>query len=264
MSKNPEMKVSVSVTDSPIFSSLNYIFAGLKDAGADGVEIVPGFKSRWSFKKLRELSDRHDLPITSVHQPPWSVGGLWFDEGFIAGAKDIEIKTFVFHPPANCSFSDERMLKFLRRLADLQDKYGVSTLLENMPWAVRPALLRKFLPFHSDTTNPSKVAKAAEAFGLGITFDTSHAFIPDPHNQKWFPEIYPLLRNIHLSSFEEGRDHLPLDMGDLNSTEFIKELNKRGYQGQITLEVFYPKKLSLSGYDFNAIKRSVQLVKEEV
>lgn len=262
MSRNPEMKVSVSVTDSPVFVSLDDIFAGLKDVGVDGVEIVPGVKSRWGFEKLKKLSDKHALPITSVHQPPWSVGGLWFDEGFIIAALNIGINTFVFHPPARCSFADKKMLNFLLRLENLQSKHEVNILLENMPWAVRPPLLRKMLPFHSDTTEPLQVAKAVRDFGLGMTFDTSHAFVANPQNQEWFPKIYPVIRNIHLSSFAGNKDHLPLDMGAFQTTEFMGELKSRGYKGLLTLEVYYPKKISLRDYDFDGIKRSVQIIKK--
>ena len=256
------MKVSASVTDSPFFIGLDNIFARLKDSGIDGIEITPGVKSRWNFSKLKELSDKFQLPVTSVHQPPWSVAGFWFDEGYIASARKIGVTTFVFHPPAGISFEDKEMMQFLQKLSDLQDKYGINALLENMPWAVRPALLRKHLPYPKDTTNPEKIFKAAGSFNLGMTFDTSHAFIPNPQDQEWFPKIYPGIKNIHLSSFKDKRDHLPLDMGDFNIAGFISDLRKRQYTGLITLEILYPHKISFKDYDFGALKRSVKLVKQ--
>lgn len=255
------MKVSASVTDIPVFISLEDIFARLKDSGIDGIEITPGVKSRWNFIKVKMLSDKFRLPITSVHQPPWSVAGFWFDEGYIASAHKIGVNNFVFHPPPGISFEDSRMLKFLEKLSGLQEKYGINASLENMPWAVRPALFRKYLPFHKDTTNPEKIFKAVRSFGLGMTFDTSHAFIPDPQNQGWFSKIYPAIRNIHLSSFKDKRDHLPLDMGDFNTVGFIENLKKRHYTGLITLEIYYPHKFSFRDYDFEALGSSVKLVK---
>lgn len=255
------MKVSASVTDSPVFISLDDIFARLKDSGIDGIEITPGVKSRWNFSKLKVLSDKFRLSITAVHQPPWSIAGFWFDEDYIASAHKIGVTNFVFHPPAGISFEAKEMIQFLQKLSDLQDKYGINALLENMPWKVRPALLRKYLPYPKDTTNPERVFKAVESFGLGMTFDTSHAFIPDPQDQEWFSEIYPGIKNIHLSSFKDKRDHLPLDMGDFNTAGFINDLRKRLYAGLITLEIFYPHKLSFWDYDFEALKRSVKLVK---
>ncbi|MBI2039501.1 sugar phosphate isomerase/epimerase [Candidatus Microgenomates bacterium] len=262
MLKSKEIKVSSSITDLPVFISLPDLFAGLKDAGAGGVEITPGFKSRWSFSKLKDVSDKFGLPITSVHQPPWSIAGFWFDEGFISEAHKVGVDNFVFHPPAGVSFESEKMSQFLQRLSDLQEKYGIYALLENMPWAVRPPLLRKYLPFPQDTTEPEKVAKTAKSFGLGMTFDTSHAFVANPQDQAWFSEIFPTIRNIHLSSFKENRDHLPLDMGDLNTVEFVSSLKEKDYAGLVTLEIYYPKKISYRNYDFDAIKRSVQLVKD--
>lgn len=258
---NQEMKVSVSITDLPLLTTLEHIFAGVKETGADGVEITPGVKSRWHFGKVKKLSDKYELPITAVHQPLWSIGGLWFDEGFLAEAAKIGVKNYVFHPPSRVSFDDGRMIQFLARLSDVQKKYKVSALLENMPWAVRPKLLRKYLPYHADTCEPKKVYEATRKFGLGMTLDTSHLFTPRPHMQKWFSEVFPGIKNIHLSSFTEGKDHLPLDMGNLETSEFIEELERRHYQGLVTLEIFYPKKISLRNYDFDAIKRSVDIIK---
>lgn len=255
------MKVSVSVTDFPLIVTPEHTFAALKNIGADGVEIVTGIKSRWNFKRIKDLSDKYLLPVTSVHQPPWSIAGFWFDEGFVAEAHKIGVNDFVFHPIPGYSFTDKPMQRFLEKLSGLQDKYGINVLLENMPWAVRPPLFRKLLPYHPDTIDPERIAEAAEAFGLGVTFDTSHYFSEDPQNQKWFSKAYPAIRNIHLSSFEEGRDHLPLDMGVFNTPAFIKELKRRQYRDLVTLEIYYPVKMSFRNYDIDAIKRSIQLVK---
>ena len=154
------------------------------------------------------------------------------------------------------------MNQFLVRLSELQKKYGVNALLENMPWAVRPKLLREYLPYPADTCEPQKVFEATKRFGLGMTLDTSHSFTSKPHRQKWFPVVFPSIKNIHLSSFAEGRDHLPLDMGDLDTAGLVEELKSRNYQGLITLEIFYPKKISLRSYDFDSIRRSINLVKK--
>lgn len=96
-----------------------------------------------------------------------------------------------------------------------------------------------------------------------MTLDTSHSFTPKPHTQEWFSNVLPGIKNIHLSSFVAGRDHLPLDIGDLDVTGLVAELKRRNYHGLITLEIFYPKKISLRNYDFDAIKRSVDLVKNK-
>lgn len=93
-----------------------------------------------------------------------------------------------------------------------------------------------------------------------MTLDTSHVFVTDPQNQEWFDEVYPLIKNVHLSSFKDNRDHLPLDMGNFDTIGFITELKKRQYKGLITLEICYPKKISLRDFDFEAIKRSIDLI----
>lgn len=257
-----EIKVSVSVTDSPILIPLEQHLASIKATGTDGIEITPGFKSRWNFQKVKQIADSNHLTITAIHQPPWSIAGLWFDEGCIAEATKVGIENVVFHPPAKLSFDDDQMKQFLTRLSDMQKKYGINALLENMPWAVRPKLLRKYIPYPENTTDPLAVYEATKKFGLGMTLDTSHIFDPKPHTKDWFPKILPGIKNIHLSSFIKNKDHLPLDMGNLKSPELIAQLIKKNYQGLITLEIFYPKKVSLKSYDYNAVKRSIKLIKD--
>ena len=116
------MKISVSVTDSPLFTDLEYMFAGLKKTGVDGIELVPGFKSRWNLAKVKRLSEKYHLPVLSFHQPPWSVLGWWFDEAFITEARKMGLRQITFHPPAQYTFADEQMKQFLQRLAQVQKK----------------------------------------------------------------------------------------------------------------------------------------------
>src|SRR5258706_231998 len=58
------MKVSASITDFPLHTSIETFFRELKNCGADGVELVLGAKSVWSFEKIKMLSKKYDLLIT--------------------------------------------------------------------------------------------------------------------------------------------------------------------------------------------------------
>lgn len=130
-----------------------------------------------------------------------------------------------------------------------------------MPWAVRPKLLRQHLPFHPDISDLAKLGEAVSKYGLGLTFDTSHAFTPAPSAEDWFESSYLLIRNIHLSSFTEGKDHLPLNIGNLDTEGFVAELRKRRYENLITLEINYPRMIIVRSYDYQAIAYSVDAVK---
>src|SRR3989344_317691 len=200
-----DRKVNVSVNDFPLLLPLEYHFEQLKKAGADGIELVPGYKSRFDLKGVKDLAYKSGVTVDSLHQPFWSIGGarfdMLFDERLFREAADLGINTFVFHPPSGVSFNDDKMKRFLEKLAGLQDKTGAQALVENMPWSVRPPLLRRLLPFHPDIYDISKLGKEISRYGLGVTLDTSHVFKPAPRTEDWFDDVYPLIRNIHLSSF---------------------------------------------------------------
>jgi len=76
------MKINASLTDFPVYISLETFFKEFKKTGVDGLEVVGGYKNRWSFKRLFHLAEKYNLPITSFHQPIWSGVGAYFDENF--------------------------------------------------------------------------------------------------------------------------------------------------------------------------------------
>src|SRR6266567_1523971 len=103
-----KINISVSITDfSLVPYGLEPLFNGLKQAGADGLEIVVGIKSRWSSNQLKKLSEKYELPIITLHQPPWSGLGFWLDEGFMKLADDLKVKGVVIHPRAFVSLRSE-------------------------------------------------------------------------------------------------------------------------------------------------------------
>jgi sugar phosphate isomerase/epimerase len=257
------MNVSVSITDLPVFAKMEYLFAGLAETGADGVEIVSGVKSRWRWKKIAGYAEKYNLPIRSIHQPPWSGLNIYFDEANIRHAIDIGVRTFVFHPLTRYSFSHPIMIAYFARLQEMQKKHNVKILLENMPMpnGFRRMFGKQVIPYLPDTYDFGEIQTIISQYGLGFNLDISHAFVPEPQKEPWFDSLYPYLGNIHLSSFKPERDHLPLYMGNFNSESFLKELKKRKYNGLITLEIFYPRMVLLKKYDFEAIKRSVEIVK---
>jgi sugar phosphate isomerase/epimerase len=240
---------------------LNAHFEQLKKAGVDGIELVPGFKSRFNLKGVKDLATKSGLTIDSLHQPFWSISGAFFDERLFREAAELGINTFVFHPPAGVPLGDDKRARFLGKLSGLQENTQSRGLVENMPWAVRPPVLRELLPVDPGVTDLARLGREVSKYGLGLTIDTSHVFDPDPHQQDWFDRVYPLIGNIHLSSFKVGKDHLPLNRGNFNSEGFMRELNMRQYDGLITLEINYPRMMRLSEYDYKAIADSVKITK---
>ncbi len=263
MKKNTPLKLSSSITDfAPLLHDLEYMFKGLKNTGVDGVELVIGLKTRWSVDKIKKLSKKYNLPITSIHQPVWGGLGLYFDEGFFDIATQLGVKKVVCHPIPRYSFQDKPMTEYLKNLSRIQRNKGIDILLENLSPNYDNKLIDPFFPLSKDTGSLKEVYAAAQEYNLKLTLDIDHFLIPRPHKEKWLKDILPKVGNIHLSSFTETEHHMPLSMGNFHAKEFIQYLEQMNYQGLLTFEIYYPSFLNFFGYDFDAIRESVNILKK--
>lgn len=263
------MNVNASITDFPVFSQVETFFKKFKEAGVDGLELVLGVKSRFEYARIAYLSEKYDLPIKSIHQPMWSGVGLYFDESFAPFAKKLGVRHIVFHPLTFCSFDSRLMKKYFIRLAYLQEKYDICVMLENMN--VHDFPYRKLFDTSPDANlhHMQRLNAIADEYGFLLTYDVSHAEIINPAKTEIFSTIFSKIGNIHISSFSLRKDkksmihHLPLTMGDFDVEDFVKCLQKKKYQGLLTMEIYYPKlKLIMNRYDFTAIANSVRVIKE--
>lgn len=251
--------VSSSITDFPVFSTLEMFFRRLKEAGVDGVEVVVGPKSRFRFGHLERLSEKYSLPITSLHQPAWSGLGIYFDEHFLRHMERLGIKTIVYHPLTFTRMGSTRMMFYFERLALIQKRFGIRVCVENM----KDENAYKMLYWRGKTVEQHihEIYEMSKQYDLSLTFDTSHAKFIDPSKEAVFRDIFPRIGNIHLSSFHARQEHLPLNIGNFDTKSFLQYLSKNHYDGLLTLEVFYPKMMTMHTYDFEAIKASVEMVK---
>lgn len=256
------MKINTSINDfAPLLRGPEFLFRGLQFAGVDGIELGVGFKSRWSIKQYQTLAKKYNLPIVSLHQPLWSGLGLYFDEDSFAIAKQLGVKQVVCHPLPKTSFQSSQMRTYLKKLSDMQEKFGIEILLENLPKEYNHKVLNHFFPPARDTGDIMAVYTAAKEFGFKITLDIDHLRISSPHKEEWFKTMLPLIGNIHLSSFDKKKKHMPLYVGMFQTQEFIHYLNQHNYIGLLTLEISAPSAITLTNYDFSSITKSVALIK---
>lgn len=255
------MRVSSTITDFPVFFQTETYFKKFKDAGLDGLELVLGVKSRFEYARLSYLSEKYDLPITSIHQPAWSGLRLYFDESFVRYAKKLGVKSIVFHPLVFCSFQSKVMQNYFKRLIYLQEKYNVSVMLENM--SLHDFVYKKLFTDNADTIleHLETINTIADTYGLLITYDVSHAEITDPSKPDIFNKLLPKIGNIHMSSFTQHEHHLPLTKGIFQTEKFIKYLQQKKYKGLLTLEIRPPIRKIFEPYDFKGIADSVALIK---
>lgn len=257
-----KFNVSVSITDfSLVPFGLEPLFNGLKKSGADGLEIVVGIKSRWSSNQLKKLSEKYELPITTLHQPPWSGLGFWLDEGFMKQARELDVKGVVIHPRAFVPLLSEQSQQYLETLARWQDKYKMQVMLENAPARWKIKVMDTFFPMPEDVASMQDIAQKAKDYGFLVNLDIAHSSLSQIQTDKTFQTIFPQIGSFHLSSFTDEVDHLPLDQGLFDTKSFIQYLYKKNYKGLITFEIYYPKQIQFSNYDFKAIQKSIQIVK---
>jgi sugar phosphate isomerase/epimerase len=261
MGKNTTFSISASITDFPLLAQSESLIKGLKETGVDSIEVVIGWRSRLRLEALQSLAEKYEIPIASIHQPPWSGLEMYFDERLFQQAANLGIQKVVFHPLMGKPFSHPKIIAYFERLARVQEKYGIIVMLENLADSHSIEALNYPFPLHKDAGDMMLLYDTVQKYGLHMTLDTSHVGIPSPHKEKWFDTIFPKIANIHLSSFIKTKDHLPLDMGDFDTKGFVTELNKREYAGLVTLEIFYPSILRLRDYDYGSIKKSVDTIR---
>jgi len=260
MKQSKQFQINISTGDfSPLLRSPEYLFRGLKGTGVHGIELWVGVKSRWTINRYKQLSEKYNLPIVSLHQPLWAMTGMYFDEGFFTLAQKLGVQHITCHPLPGIPLQDLRMQNYFKHLAAIQKRIGIPILIENLPQTYRNGLLHHLFPPMSDASDVLQLHKTVVTkFGLGMTLDTDHVHVPEPHKQPWFDTVLPKVDNIHLSSFGSGRHHLPPYMGDLRATEFIHYLQEQNYIGSITLEIGWPKSITMRNYDFDTIKKSIE------
>jgi sugar phosphate isomerase/epimerase len=148
---------------------------------------------------------------------------------------EIGARWMNLHPDRHAPMHDRAFFigKNIESIAELQehaDKVGVGLMIENLPGDFNTALqLGELL---------------APLPKLGLHLDIGHANLMVPHNttgeilQAWSSR----LRHVHLHDNRGGREdlHMPLGAGTLNLRACLTDLNKAGFDGTVTLEVFTP------------------------
>lgn len=255
-----KLKINASITDFPLYTPVESFFQQFKEAGANGVEIVGGYKNRWSFDKLFAYSKKYRLPIVSFHQPVWSGVGLFVDRGFFKEIASHGVRKVTFHPLTFTSLESSTMRRYFRAFSEIQRSYGISMCLENMPNELE---YRRLYVDKTPATHLEDIYRIGQEYGFLYTYDVSHGETSDPHKLAIFRKMLPSIGVIHLSSFSEKGHHLPLGEGNLHLESFLKFLLKEKYAGEIVLEINHSLlRRILYPYDFSAISHSILQVQE--
>lgn len=256
------IKIQASIGNAPLFIPSPFFLEKLARTGIDGLEIIPGMKARGQIPRLAKLAKQHNIPIFSFHEPVWSGINFYFDERLFRKMATLGILSMTIHPPTRAHYKSKKAASYFEKFAVIQEKYGIQILVENMSRPMRKSVAESVFPMDPAYSDLSIIAEIAKNYNFKITYDVSHARLKNPQENEIFRQIYPLISNIHASSFMGKKEHLPLYLGDFAAKEFFSFLQKENYQGLFTLEIFYPSIYSFARYDFEAIRKSVSLLKE--
>jgi sugar phosphate isomerase/epimerase len=148
---------------------------------------------------------------------------------------ELEIAWMNLHPDRhtpwhNRRFYIERNLRTFRELQPLAERLAVGLMVENLP---------------GDYNSAVQLGDLLNAMPeLGLHLDIGHANLQVPHNTT--EEILKIyghrLRHVHLHDNKGGTAdlHMPLGTGTVDLQRSIDALQRCGYNGTITLEVFTP------------------------
>lgn len=258
-------KISISVIDVPVFSSTEDYFRLARELDVDGIEFVLGYKTYFSFGSWKDLSRVYKIPILSIHQPVAFILKNKWDEFPFKVAQYFQAK-YIAHPLNMLSLNHKKARIFFLWLKMMKEKYKIQILIENMP--KKFGIFRMNLKLDPSTSSLSKLSKVCKEYGFGFTLDTTHLAIKDPTKAEGYKAIQQYMQNVHLSDFKEGKMHLPLGTGELETQSFLKNLQNYQYDGIVTLEVFgdvdfswlISKKIFKNIKDFvNFIRKSCQV-----
>jgi sugar phosphate isomerase/epimerase len=163
---------------------------------------------------------------------------------------EIGAKWMNIHPDRHTPWHSREFYikRNLETLADVQDygkRCGVGLMVENLPGDYNSA--------------PQLGDLLSKMPDLGLHLDIGHANLQVPHNTT--SEILEVwghrLRHVHIHDNKGGHAdlHLPLGTGTVDVSGSLEALQKCGYDGTITLEVFTPDKHYLT-YSRDVVRRS--------
>ncbi len=242
--------------DLPLSLKKSFIWA--QELGFDGVELVMNSETLFKSKNsIKSLSEKYQVPIRSVHCPIVTMPFLWplkygVDKTF-RYASFFGASLVVIHPPRMEGYQTHPGQNMLAYLSKKQKEYPeIKITLEN---------------FESDNKeserNLEDLRKLLTKFNFSLTLDVNHVGFT---NYK-LPEAYRIfkdkIKNIHFSNQTTRAEHLPPYKGNLNLKDFLKNLKKDNYLGNLTLELLYQPFISSKKVKAD-IEKSIKFIEKGI
>ncbi len=229
--------INVTLSTASVFPRrCAYAFEMAARLGYDGMEVMV-----WSdgvtqdATKLIDLSDKYQIPITSIHAPSlvvsqnvWGVKPAPKLERAVELAEQVGAATVVVHPPF--AWQPRYAKQFAEHVRFLSEGSGITIAVENMyPWRRKKRDYLAYLP-HWDPTNQDYDA---------LTLDLSHASTARQNSLVQAKAFGSRLRHLHLAdgSGSAKDEHLVPGVGTQPCREVLEYLKESGWSGDIAVEI---------------------------
>ncbi|MFC1716066.1 sugar phosphate isomerase/epimerase family protein [Candidatus Poribacteria bacterium] len=224
--------------------SLSEVFDIAKSAGFDGMELlIARGNSSVGIDSIRELTDRYELPILSLHSPFMICDG-WGDfwdriQRSLMMAIELSIPLVNFHPPSGFVLRhhlNEELAEHIRIYKNMMDGSGIVLTIENLPTirTFRRLFVNRFLL--RTANNMYQIAEFARDNDIHVTFDTTHIGTSGVDLLEAYNVFRDRIENIHLSDYDGRWQHLLPGTGYLPLERLLSQVKADGYDGTITLE----------------------------
>ena len=277
------MKISLS-TGSLYLYPLRWTFGLAKRAGFDGIELVISPEVEWrGVEYIKKLAQEFQLAVLTVHPPLYSYPG-WRDlnesyapimEKAMALTEGVGAQLMVVHTPRARAYDDAVGKTFVDKVVQARNALNGGSLklgLENgtkYPGRDERYILRA-LP---------ELREFAERHNLALTLDTAHLGASELDlldSLQWFDGR---VANVHLSDLRAVphwihsqprlhsyfRQHQFPGVGLLPLPRFLRELERRGYDGIITYELSPLAINALTPWRVEAkLRAAVEFVKKNI
>jgi sugar phosphate isomerase/epimerase len=194
-----------------------------------------------NINELKNEIEKRNLKVLSIHTPLEFFAFPRRESEKFWIAKSIEIanifnsKIIVSHMVLGENFEDTSNSLDEIHKQNMIDFRGITDILvttENLPFFEGGSFLGRLDELYEFTCSNH----------INLTFDTTHCASCNSSILETYNKFKKLIKNIHLSDFDNGIEHKVLGEGSLPLREFIHQLKRENYEGIITIELDFDNK----------------------
>lgn len=193
---------------------------------------------------------KRNLKVASIHTPlefiafPRKESEEYWIEKSIEMAKILKAKLINTHMVLGKYFEETELILdqiHTKNLLKYCNKGDIIITTENIPSYTENTLLGNMNNFVDFITLNN----------IPVTFDVTHCAASGLDIIDTFDSLKGCVQNIHLSNYENGKEHKLLEDGDIDIVKFMDYLHKIDYRGLLTLEFDFENPNRNKVIDFN-------------